>query len=296
MNGEFLRWDNAVVHVNAVGHASVSSVFEGIRGYLSADGKYMNLVCPEAHYARLLMSAKIASLEINIGTDELIEATTELIHKCRLQNDIYIRPWAYISGVVREQISPQKMPTNMVIDSWLLPSRLSDPKSTKACLSSWIRIDDRSLPQNIKCFSNYHSSRLAAIEAINNGFDCPIFQNNEFKITESIGAGLGIVKNGCVIFPPIAGGVFNSITRKIVIDICRNNIGIPVEVKSLERFDLYAADEIFLVGTGWEISPISQIDSFELNRSNPITWSIITEYKEIVASNDENEFVHKIRL
>jgi len=258
-NGELLPWAQATVHVNAVGHASVAAVFEGIKAYLAEDGDRLLAFRLDEHLKRLYSSARICRLHLPFVLDEMRAAALDLLQANGYRQDTYLRPWAFPAGVIHEQMVPADVRCDMVVDSWPFTSHLFTPRACRAAVSSWLRVGDACMPPRVKAFSNYHNGRLAVLEARNNGHDWPILLNERHKISEGPGACIALVRDGVLATPSLTSGVLESITRDTALTLLRE-AGVPVEEREVDRSELYLADEIFYLGTAWEILPVAEVD------------------------------------
>ncbi|HEV2373467.1 MAG TPA: branched-chain amino acid transaminase [Streptosporangiaceae bacterium] len=259
-NGRIINWEDARIHVNAVGHASVSSVFEGIKAYWSDQDGELYVFRLEDHIRRLFDSIRIGRLGTHYSSADLCDGVLHLLAANNVRSDTYIRPWLFAAGLVHEHLVPAGVPTECVIDTWPFETSLLTERSCRACVSSWWRISDNSMPPRLKTFSNYHNGRLGMVEARANGYDWPVFLNERGKVTEGPGACLILVRDGRVITPSLTSGVLGGITRDTVLQLAREDLGLAVEDREVDRTELYVADELFFVGTGWEILPIATID------------------------------------
>jgi branched-chain amino acid aminotransferase len=286
-NGKIVPWAEATVHVNAVGHASVSSVFEGIRAYVDAAGT-LQLFRVEEHMRRLHESLKIVRLSSPYSVDHLVAATIDLLRANEATVDTYIRPWVFIKGIVREAINRTQRETETVIDTWPLESKLLTHAGVRAGFTSWTRISDTSMPPRAKAFSNYHNSRLANFEAGAHGYDSPIFLNERGKVAEGPGACIAFVRRGRLVTPNLTSGVLDSITRDTLLRLTREVVGIGVEEREVDRTELYLAEEVFFTGTGWEVMPILEIDGIAVGdgKPGPVTKQIARAYNDVVRGID----------
>lgn len=257
-NDKLEPWESSSVHVTSVGHASVASAFEGIKAYWNAQANQLFCFRLVEHMERLVASARLARLACPWTVDELVSATVELLRANETRRDTYIRPWLFAKGLIRDQMVPAGVETELVIDSWPFTTAPAN-NAVNAGISTWTRISERLMPPRIKAFSNYSNGRLGMIEAQMSGYDCPIFVNELGFITESAGACIALVNKGRVMTPPLSAGILDSITRNSLLTIMPE-IGYPCEEKDLTRTDLYLADEAFFMGTGWEVMPIRQVD------------------------------------
>jgi len=288
-NGEILPWNEALVHVRSVGHASVSSVFEGIKAYWNAQRQQLYVFRLREHMQRMLDSIRIARLQTNVSLEELITGTADILRANQARRDTYIRPWNFIQGIVYEQIAPADAPTEMIIDVWPFQSSMLSERGCRVCVSSWTRISDNVSPPRVKAFSNYHNSRLAAMEAKRNGYDWPLILNEHQKVTEGPGACVALVRNGVVITPGVTSGIMESLTRDTILQLLRQELGIPVIERDVDRTELYVADELFFMGTGWEVLPILEVDGLPVKdaRMGPIAKAIDSAYHDIVRGFNE---------
>ncbi|MFE9402174.1 branched-chain-amino-acid transaminase [Streptomyces sp. NPDC006530] len=283
-SGSLVNWHSARVHVNAVGHASASAIFEGIRAYRAADRDSLLVFRLEDHLRRLYDSARICRLDLRHNLPELSEAVVALLRANEYRDDAYVRPWAFPSGFIKEQMVPADSPCEVIVDSWALDSTLLAPEGCRAAVSSWLRISESSMPPRVKAFSNYHNGRLALLEARENGHDWPVLLNERHKVTEGAGACLALVRNGQVITPSLTSGVLEGLTRATAITLIEEVLGLGVEQREVDRTELYLADEIFFLGTAWEILPVLSIDGLRVGDGTPgpVALQLRHEYQQVV--------------
>jgi branched-chain amino acid aminotransferase len=287
-NGGIVPWADATVHVNAVGHASVSAVFEGLRAYVAVDGS-LQLFRADEHMRRLHESLRIVRLPCSYSVADLVAASVELLRANESKVDTYVRPWVFVRGFVKEMASRAPVrETEAVIDTWPSPSALLTERGCRAGITSWRRIDDGSMPPRVKAFSNYHNSRLAKLEAAAHGYDEPIFLNDRGKVAEGPGACVALVRRGRLITPEVTSGLLESLTRDTVLRLARDVLRIDVEEREVDRTELYLAEELFFAGTGWEIMPILEIDGLRVGDAviGPVTRAIERLYHDVARGVD----------
>jgi branched-chain amino acid aminotransferase len=282
-NGEIMRWEEACVHVNAVGHASTAAIFDGIKAYRSGAGDEMLVFRLDDHLCRLHDSARICRLSLPYDRRALRTAVLDLLQANRYRCDAYIRPWAFPSGVIREQMVPAGSRCEVVVDSWPFQSGLSGRQGCRAAVSSWVRISEASMPPRAKAFSNYHNGRLAMIEARENGHDWPIMLNDRHQLAEGPGACIALVRQGTVVTPHLTSGVLESVTRASILTLLAD-LDIPALERAVDRSELYLAEEVFFMGTAWEILPVTAVDGLIVGNGSPgpVTRRIAQTYEETV--------------
>lgn len=283
-NGELVPWKSATVHVSHIGHASVSSVFEGIKAYWNDDAQELNVFRLDEHIERFLESIRLVRLGNRYSGAEIINAVIELLRANDTRTDVYIRPWVYATQRVREMMVPDGTECDLVIDTWWFNSRMLTERGCRVLVSSWSRIDESSMPPRIKAFSNYHNSRLGVMEAIARGADWPIFLNRHSRVTEGPAACVGMIRRGEFVTPPLTSGILDSITRRAVLALVPEILGIPAIERDIDRTELYVADELFYLGTGWEILPIVDVDGMKIGdgMAGPMTRKMDRAYHDAV--------------
>ncbi|GGK22160.1 branched chain amino acid aminotransferase [Pilimelia terevasa] len=286
-SGSLVPWREARVHVNAVGHASVAAVFEGVKAYLAADGRRLLVFRLEDHLRRLYDSARICRLALPYDLDTLRGAVCGLLTANGYRQDAYLRPWAFPQGVIREQMVPAGTICEVLVDSWPFRSLLEAGGGCRAAVSSWQRISEAAMPPRVKAFSNYHNGRLALMEARENGHDWPIMLNERAKVSEGAGACLALVRDGEVVTPSLTSGVLPGITRDTVLTLLRD-LGVRVREREVDRSELYLADELFFMGTAWEILPVTAVDGLTVGDGvpGPLSRRLAAAYTDLVRGRD----------
>lgn len=283
-NGELVPWHEATTHVRAVGHASVSAVFEGIRAYWGLDDQRLYVFRLTEHLDRLVESARLSRLRMSWTTSELAEAVLEVLRANGYRADTYIRPWTFVAGLVSELIAPADASTETVIDTWPSPPAATVATGARVATSSWRRISDQQMSPRIKAFANYHQARLAAAEARLAGYDLPLFLNERGHVSEGSGACVALVRKGCLVTPPLSAGVLESITRATMLTLATEQLGIQTLERDIDRAEMIIADEAFFLGTGWELLPITEVDGLRVGdgKPGPIGTQLATIYRRVV--------------
>jgi branched-chain amino acid aminotransferase len=225
-------------------------------------------------------------LESRWSAEDLIEAAKELCRACELREDSYIRPFAYFGeGRSFNRVSA----AHILINTHPFETRLGAGKVCSACVSSWTRISDNSMPARVKAVANYHNSRLASTEAQLNGYDNAILLTAGGHVAEGPGATLMLVRRGKLIVPCVTHDVLESITRATIMQIASEILHLPVEEREVDRTELYLADEAFYCGTGAEVMPIGSIDRYTIGTGElgPITRELDRIYHDMVRGIDQ---------
>lgn len=257
-NGGFVPLSEAKVSVMTHAFNYGTGCFEGIRGYWNEEDGELYLFHLKAHYTRLLRSCKTLMIDLKMSADDLCDLTIELMRRNDARYDIYIRPLAYKDSL---ELGPR---VNIDADALTIYTRplgdyLDTNKGLKACVSSWTRIEDNAAPARAKITGIYINSALARTEAELNGYDEAIMLSSDGHVSEGSAENLFIVDNGALVTPPGAGNILVGITRASIIALA-NDLDIPVVEREIDRSELYGVSELFLCGTGAQISPVTSVD------------------------------------
>jgi branched-chain amino acid aminotransferase len=258
MDGEFIPWEKANVHVLTHTLHYGLGVFEGIRCYKTPKGPAVFRLAD--HIRRLENSAKLVGMELPYPVEDLIRAVKQTIRKNEIE-ECYIRPIAFYGyGVMG--LNPAGSKVNVAIAVWPWGTYLGEEgleRGIRAKISPWLRIHPRILPPQAKVVANYANSILAKVDALNSGYDEAILLNIDGNIAEGPGENLFIVKEGKLITPPVSSGALVGITRDSIIKIAGDE-GIEFEERDFKPEELYSADEAFFTGTAAEVTPIREVD------------------------------------
>ena len=290
-DGEFIRWDDARVHVMSHVLHYGSSVFEGIRCYKTRRGPAVFRL--REHMQRLLNSAKIYRMNHSLSRDQLCAAAVSLVARSGLEQ-CYLRPIMFRSLDEEHPafgVNPFPNPMSCYIGAWDWGKYLGDEaieQGVDVCVSSWNRLTPNSMPAMAKAGANYMNSQLIKMEAIVNGYAEGIALDDRGYVSEGSGENIFLVHEGKVITPPLASSILPGITRDSVIEICRE-LEIPLVESAIQRAALYLADEIFFTGTAAEVTPIRSVDRIPIGegRRGPVTERIQQAFFEITSGERE---------
>ncbi len=267
VDGEFVPWDEATVHVLAHGLHYGAGVFEGIRAYETPTGTAVFRLTE--HMERLHRSAKAYGIPLRFGVDELVKASRRLLAENELESG-YLRPLAFY-GLGSIGLNPAGAEVHVVIAAWRWGAYLGEEgleNGIRTHVSSWRRIDQGMLNPNAKGTGGYLNSILAKQEAVKNHYDEAILLNAEGFVSEGSGENVFVVSNGVVTTPPVTAGILEGITRDSVIALLRDG-GHEVREANVTRSDLYYADEVFFTGTAAEVTPVREVDDRPVGEGRP---------------------------
>jgi branched-chain amino acid aminotransferase len=285
MNGEFVDWADAKVHVGSHGLHYGTGVFEGIRCYETVEGPAVFRL--RDHLERLEASARLLYMDLGYSVEELREVSLELIGRNGLP-ECYLRPIAFY-GYGELGVSTAGNPVDVVIMSWPWGTYLGDEgvkNGIRVKVSSWKRVGPNTIPHAAKATGIYLNSMLAVSEANRAGYDEAILLTDDGFVADGSGENVFVVTNGKIVTPPLATSILPGITRETVIEIAQE-LGHTVEERNLIRTDLYLADEIFMTGTAAEVTPIRSVDDQEIGPPGEITLELQKVYLDTVRGRTE---------
>jgi branched-chain amino acid aminotransferase len=285
INGELVDWADAKVHVGVHGLHYGTGVFEGIRCYDTPKGPAVFRLAD--HLRRLHDSARLLYMELPYSTEELRTACHELLGTNGLP-EAYLRPIAYY-GYGELGVSTRGNPVDVAIMSWPWGAYLGEDgqrNGIRAKISSWKRVGANVIPHVAKATGIYLNSMLAVTEAQRAGYDEAILLTDEGYVADGSGENVFVVKDGRILTPPLSTSILPGITRATVIEIAQE-LGYVVEEVNLIRTDLYLADEVFMVGTAAEVTPLSSVDDHELG-VGPVTMELQQAYLATVRGKIES--------
>jgi branched-chain amino acid aminotransferase len=261
MNGRFLPWSECVVHVRAQAVMTGASVFEGIRAYWNADDEELYVLKLREHLDRLRASMKVLRMnEDPPGMAELEGACVELLARNEFREDVHIIPVAYAGvGQAWQPLTPP-LEEGVFVTAVPRPTPPHAFDGIAVAISSWRRLSDDVMPPRVKAAANYGNSRLALHEARANGYDNALLLNAAGTVSEATGACVVMVREGRACTPPVTAGILESITRSSLMELLANELGVEVVEREIDRTELYVADELFMCGTGHEVTPIVSVD------------------------------------
>lgn len=245
-----------------------TACFEGIRGNWNAKQGRMYLFRVPEHYQRLRQSCKILGIEFPYDDDELLDLTVRLVEKCGFEEDVYVRPLAYKSSEL-VGVRMHNLEDDFLIFLTPFGAYLDIEKGARCCTSSWRRVDDLGIPARAKVTGIYVNSALAKTEAEKNGFDEAIVLSHDGHVSEGSGENIFMIMGGRLVTPPQSDNILVGITRDTVIRLAQEELGLQTVERSIDRSELYVADEVFMTGTAAHVTPIIEIDHRSIGTGGP---------------------------
>ncbi len=285
MNGEFVAWEDAQVHVLTHTLHYGTGVFEGIRAYETERGTA--IFRHHDHLDRLRRSAELYYMELPYSLEELREATHELIVRNGLKS-CYIRPLVF-RGHGPMGLDPLANPVDVSIAVWEWGVYLGEEgkrSGIRAKVSSWRRISPDSLIPHAKACGQYLNSVLAKVEASKAGYEEAILLDHHANVCEGTGENVFVIRDGIIATPPESGSILDGITRSSVMTIARD-LGYQLVERDIARAELTLADEVFLTGTAAELTPVREIDDHELGPPGEVTRAIQGTFDDALHGRDE---------
>ena len=281
MDGQVVPMAQAVIPIHSPAAKYGLNVFEGFRGYWNeARGEVFVFRC-EAHYRRLFESARMLWIPAPWTPQALREHLVEVARANAPRADIQLRHGIYLGGDA--EFGSTSASGHFVIVN--PRGRAFDAtRGISAGVSTWGRIDDTDLPPRVKAGPNYLNSRMALLEARRHGYDTALLLGRDGKVAEAPTACLFMVRHGTVRTPPVTASILESVTRDTVITLLRDELGEAVGHTTIDRTELYVADELFLVGTAAEVVPVVSVDGLTIGSGEPgpLTRRVQQLYDDVV--------------
>ena len=285
--GDFVPYEDAKVSVLTHGLNYGIGCFEGIRAYWNAAHEELYILKMEPHFERIHQSARILYMNLEYSVSELCDIAIELCKRNEFKQDVYIRPLLYTGD---EKIGVRLHGLQTEFTMFAVPmGDYIETTGIKAGVSSWRRIDDNAVPARAKITGAYVNSALAKTEAHHNGFDEAIFLNPDGHVSEGSAMNMFLVRNNKLFTPGVNHNILEGVTRRAVMQIAADELGIETEERAIDRTELYVADEMFFCGTGAQIVPVVSVDMRPVGGTGvvgPVTQRIADIYNAAAHGND----------
>jgi len=249
-----------------------TAAFGGMRGYWNAEEEQLFLFRPIDHFQRLLNSARLMCMQLEHSPESLTQVTVELLKLDGYRRDVYVRPLAYksdeIIGVKLHDLHDEISIVAVPFDRYV-----TNDTNAHVTVSSWRRVDDNAIPARGKISGAYANSAFIKTDAVRAGFDEALVLTQEGHISEGSAMNVFIVRDGVVITPPVTDNILEGITRRSVIELLREEMGVHVIERQIDRTEVYLSTELFMTGTAAQVTAVTRVDHRPLGTGvmGPIT-------------------------
>jgi branched-chain amino acid aminotransferase len=278
LDGRIVPYSEARVGVMTHGLNYGTAIFGGIRGYWNDDEDELYVFRPSDHYHRFLQSARLLRMSLPYTELDLESATMDLLRLEGHKTDCYIRPLAFygdeIIGVRLHNLTPR-----MAIVSLPFGRYVENDQNAHCTVSSWRRVDDNMIPARGKIAGAYVNSALIKSDAQLSGFDEAIVLNQDGHVAEGSAENIFLLRNGVAITPPVTDNILEGIVRRTIMILLREEMGIEVVERPVDRTELFLAEEVFMCGTGVQISAVTKIDHRPVGSGN--LGPVVKQLREI---------------
>jgi len=288
VNNEIVESDEVSFHPLSTALKYGAGVFEGLRGYWNADQERLHIFRLHEHLQRLQDSAKILRFSGMPSSAELAAGMEDVLRADNIATDVHIRVQVFVDEV--GGFIDAQGPVRVLISAVPM-GRHNEGAGKHITVSSWRRITDSTMPPRIKSIANYENSRLALLEAQRHGYDDAVLLTADGHVSEGPGYNVFIRRGGQLITPSVTNGILEGVTRDSIIALARS-LDIDVVERSIDRTELYVADEVFFVGTAGEVTPILSVDRIEVGdgQFGEMTQRLRDVYLEVARNEREDSF------
>jgi branched-chain amino acid aminotransferase len=262
-----------------------TATFEGIRGYWNAEQGTLYALFVREHAERIRQSAKILLMDGLPSTDELVGIILETVRRNHFREDVYVRP-SFYKSTMAIGVRLHHLAHELYVITTPFGNYIDIEKGVRVMTSTWRRNADEALPARGKIVGGYVNMAFQKSEAELNGFDEALVLTPSGNASEASAANLFMVRDGVLITPPVSDDILEGVTRRAIITLA-NDLGFPVEVRSVDRSELYVCDEVFLCGTGVQVSPVIEVDHRAVGTGaiGPVSRAISERYFAAVRGN-----------
>lgn len=282
-SGKIVPYSDAKIGVMTHAFNYGTAVFGGIRGYWNAAEEELFVFRPHDHYNRVLNSAKIMCMEVSHSIEELVQLTLELLRKEGYRRDVYIRPLVYkadeMIGVKLHDLIDELTIFAVPFDRYV-----SNDTSAHVTVSSWRRIDDNAIPARGKISGAYANSALIKTDAQRAGFDEALVLTQSGHISEGSAENIFMIREEKLVTPPVTENILEGITRDSVLTLAKEELGIPVVERPIDRTEVYLCEELFFTGTAAQVTAVTRVDHRTIGEGSmgPITTRLRELYTAAV--------------
>ncbi|HEX7976543.1 MAG TPA: branched-chain amino acid transaminase [Anaerolineales bacterium] len=260
-----------------------TAVFGGIRGYWNPDQEQLFLFRPQDHFRRFLNSARLMLMEFDQTADSLTQTTVDLLRLDGHHCDVYLRPLAFKSdeliGVKLHGLHDELSIVALPFDHYV-----STETDAHVTFSSWRRVDDNAIPARGKISGAYANSAFIKSDAIQSGFDEALVLNQDGHVSEGSAMNIFMLRDGVLVTPPVTDNILEGITRRTVIELAHEELGLPVLERSIDRTEVYLCDEFLMTGTAAQVTAVTRVDHRPIGSGvmGPVTTQLRRLFDDVV--------------
>lgn len=281
-DGGFVPLDQARVPITTHAFNYGTGCFEGIRAYWNDERRELYALFLREHMARLLRSARILKLDLAMDLEELVEVGLELLRRNGHREDAYLRPIVY-KAEETIKVALTGLATRFCAFTIPMGAYLDIDRGLSLTISAWRRIEDNAIPARAKPTGAYINAALASDEARVMGFDEAVMLTSDGHVAEASSANLFMVADGSLVTPEDGDDILIGVTRGAVMALAET-LGLPLEVRRVDRSELLCADEVFLCGTGVQVAPVSSIDGRQIGEGKPGPVTMLLQERYLAAA------------
>jgi branched-chain amino acid aminotransferase len=290
--GKNVPLSEANISIATHGFLYGTAVFGGMRGYWNEEKQRLFVFRPYDHFRRLLNSGKMMSMTIPYDEEALIQLTLDLLKTDGWKKDVYLRPTIYKADVgIGVRLHELRDEFCMFVIAY--EPYVKNDTNAHVTISSWRRIDDNVIPARGKVAGAYANSALIKTDANRAGFDEAIVLDNNGHVSEGSAMNIFMVRDGVLVTPPITDNILEGITRRSIIEIARKELGLEVVERSIDRTEVFIAEEMFMTGTAAQVVAVTKVDHRPVGRGvmGPITTKLRNTFDDIVRAKNP-KFAH----
>jgi branched-chain amino acid aminotransferase len=285
--GKNVPLSEANISIATHGFLYGTAVFGGMRAYWNEEQQRLFVFRPYDHFRRLLNSGKLMSMNIPYDEESLIQLTLDLLKTDEWKQDVYLRPTIYKAdkgiGVRLHELKDEFCMFVLAFEKYV-----KNDTNAHVTISSWRRIDDNVIPARGKIAGAYANSALIKTDANRAGFDEAIVLDNNGHVSEGSAMNIFMVRDGLLVTPPITDNILEGITRRSIIEIARKELGLEVVERSIDRTEVFIAEEMFMTGTAAQVVAVTKVDHRPVGSGvmGPVTSRLRETFDDIVRSKN----------
>ena len=286
--GKIVPMSDAKISIATHAFLYGTAVFGGMRGYWNEEQKRLFVFRPYDHFRRLLHSARMMAMSSSYDEESLIQLTLDLLRTDNWQRDVYLRPTFYKADMgIGVKLHDLKDEFCMFVIEY--QPYVKNDTNAHATISSWRRIDDNVIPARGKVAGAYANSALIKTDANRSGFDEALVLDNNGHISEGSAMNIFMVRDGVLVTPPVTDNILEGITRKSVMELAQKELGLEVVERSIDRTEVFIAEEMFMTGTAAQIVAVTKIDHRAVGTGvmGPVTTKLRSTYEDILRGKNK---------